>query len=525
MEKIIFNIILLIILFGGNIFIVNYNHYFTLIYACILIYHIYIFYFLIKKDVLVKANIKYFIITSIFLYFTTYFIICDPNPFFSFFILYTFNPCFIKAILIIIIHTYFLSKYVNYYYKNNYINLDPKKNKSFKFKFILDSYFLSDIINKIIEKFSIKFFIFGIILFFSFDALIFLNRIKIWIYFFKKNKTLPSSFSKNTTFYITSNIVNAENIIESYIKEMKKLINYLGENNVIISLVENGDSKDNTRKYLKEFQEYLNGRKIVNKFLLTKEIDDPRKNSTPFNKISRLRIEYYSKLRNKCLDLLYEKEDVDFENTIIIFFNDIVFKYEDIINLLSTNKEDFDAVCGLDMVNHLFYDCWVAIDLDGNALKNSFPFFLNKEGQDLVVYHKPIRVFSCWNGVIAFKASPLKDKKIQFRHKYNFTILTDRLFNAYYYESECTYFHIDLFSSGYTKKFINPNVRVTYKNEGFFEVKFLTSSIYHIYNYFMLYFLNFYNKRNKDMSNYIDKEIKLKANIERWYLVNKIDRY
>ena len=119
MEKIIFNIILLIILFGGNIFIVNYNHYFTLIYACILIYHIYIFYFLIKKDVLVKANIKYFIITSIFLYFTTYFIICDPNPFFSFFILYTFNPCFIKAILIIIIHTYFLSKYVNYYYKNN----------------------------------------------------------------------------------------------------------------------------------------------------------------------------------------------------------------------------------------------------------------------------------------------------------------------------------------------------------------------------------------------------------------------
>jgi hypothetical protein len=220
---------------------------------------------------------------------------------------------------------------VNYYYKNNYINLDPKKNKSFKFKFILDSYFLSDIINKIIEKFSIKFFIFGIILFFSFDALIFLNRIKIWIYFFKKNKTLPSSFSKNTTFYITSNIVNAENIIESYIKEMKKLINYLGENNVIISLVENGDSKDNTRKYLKEFQEYLNGRKIVNKFLLTKEIDDPRKNSTPFNKISRLRIEYYSKLRNKCLDLLYEKEDVDFENTIIIFFNDIVFKYEDII--------------------------------------------------------------------------------------------------------------------------------------------------------------------------------------------------
>ena len=46
-----------------------------------------------------------------------------------------------------------------------------------------------------------------------------------------------------------------------------------------------------------------------------------------------------------------------------------------------------------------------------------FPYFNNKEGQDLVVNHQPIRVFSCWNGVIAFKASPLKDKKVKFRNK------------------------------------------------------------------------------------------------------------
>ena len=31
-----------------------------------------------------------------------------------------------------------------------------------------------------------------------------------------------------------------------------------------------------------------------------------------------------------------------------------------------------------------------------------------------------------------------------------------------YYESECTFFNIDLYSLGYTKKFINPDVRVTY---------------------------------------------------------------
>ena len=35
------------------------------------------------------------------------------------------------------------------------------------------------------------------------------------------------------------------------------------------------------------------------------------------------RIEYYSKLRNKCFELLYEVKNLNFENTIVIFFNDI----------------------------------------------------------------------------------------------------------------------------------------------------------------------------------------------------------
>ena len=66
---------------------------------------------------------------------------------------------------------------------------------------------------------------------------------------------------------------------------------------------------------------------------------------------------------------------MDFNNTIIIFLNDIVFKYEDIINLLSTNKENYDLVCGLDMNDNTFYDRWVSIDLEGDGLRKFFPFF------------------------------------------------------------------------------------------------------------------------------------------------------
>ena len=97
--------------------------------------------------------------------------------------------------------------------------------------------------------------------------------------------------------------------------------------------MENGDSKDNTRKYLEEFRYYLNDRKIVNKFLLDHEINDERKKNFPYLIYTRLRIEYYSQLRNKCFEFLYELKDIDYNNTMIIFFNDVLFRFEDIINL------------------------------------------------------------------------------------------------------------------------------------------------------------------------------------------------
>ena len=525
MKKCLFNVLLLIFLYLGNLYIVNYNYYFALIYSCIIIYHIIIFYFLHQAKILNKDEEQYFLVISILLYLITYFIICDPNPFTLFFFYYTFNPCFIKGILIIFIHMLFLDKYKNFY-KNHSVNLQA--NNNIYFNLLLYSFFLSDYIQKIIKrKSSLIIFLFSLILIFCFDAVLFVNRIKIWVNFFGKNKTLPSSFSKNTTFYIATNIVNIEYMIEFYIKELKKLINYLGENNVIISIVENGDSIDNTRKYLKDFQDYLNQKNIINRFSLTKEIEDPRLKIKQFLKTPPSRIEYYSRLRNKCLDLLYELNNLDFENTIIIFFNDVVFRYEDIIHLLSTNNENFDAVCGFDMINNYFYDHWVTIDLDGNRLNSHFPFFSNKEAQDLVIYHKPIRVFSCWNGVIAFKASPLKDRKVKFRYKVNNSLPKHRLYNQnkHYFESECTYFHIDLFSLGYSKKFINPDVRVSYYFYKYFEVMHLIPSIKHIYNYFIMYFINFSRKRNKYMSNYKDKNIKLNPILNLWYLENKIDSY
>ena len=39
-----------------------------------------------------------------------------------------------------------------------------------------------------------------------------------------------------------------------------------------------------------------------------------------------LRIKFYAELRNRCFDLLYKLNNIDFNNTKIIYFNDIFFK-------------------------------------------------------------------------------------------------------------------------------------------------------------------------------------------------------
>lgn len=525
MYNFIFDICIIFFLFFGNLFIDNHKYYFFLIYIFLTIYHIYIFSLFIQNYASNIFEIKYFIFTSFTLYIFSYYFICDPNPFFSFIFYYILYPDFIKAILIIFIHSYFLSISTK---NNKNIILNLNAELSVKYELTKDlniekTYFLSKFVEFVKDKKLQRISCIILALFFLIDVFLFENRISLWVYFNKKNKTLPISFSKNKIFYITSNIINMENIIENYIEEMKKLIDYLGDKNIIISIVENGDSADNTRIYLEDFKNYLNGKKILNKFILRKEVEDIRKKVKPFIKSSRLRIEFYAKLRNKCFDYLYELSNIDFNNTIVIYFNDVMFRYEDIINLLSTNKEDFDSVCGLDMYSHYFYDRWVTIDLDGNGLKKYFPFFINKEAQDLILNHQPIRVFSCWNGIIAFKANSLRNKQLQFRYKRNYTIPKYLLntANKNYYESECTYFNIDLFSLGYTKKFINPDVRVVYRSEDYFNAKYYIPSILHIAYSFILYFMGFFRKRNKLMSDYYNKEIKLNDILKKWYLENK----
>ena len=153
------NITLLFILFIGNIFIKNYNFYFLLVYIFLIIYHIHIFLLLYQKYNILPFSITNYICVTFLLFIIIYFFICDSNPFFCVIVFYSFFPNFIKAVLIIMIHSYTMNLYFNNIYKNNIlINSSTEEiiNKNINSEFNSPSYFLSNIFNYIKTKKKFK---------------------------------------------------------------------------------------------------------------------------------------------------------------------------------------------------------------------------------------------------------------------------------------------------------------------------------------------------------------------------------
>ena len=530
-----YEIVILIFLFLLSIIINDIDNYFILIYLIIILYYGYKLYRYIRIESINKINFTFYsIVEAIIHFFLSYFLICDPNPFYYLFTFYLPFQNFFKATFLFIFHSYALNRLtkIENSKENQLIKVsdneqiveifDEEDAKDKNIFFLSNTfYYFKNTKKKLFQLIACLTFLKLII--YAYDS-------KFWIYFNKKESILPISSERNTKYYITACVLNMEPIITDYIKEMKKLINYLGEKNIIVSIVENGDSKDNTREYLNEFKQYLDSKSIINKFVLTHETEDPRKKPNISKEEKKYgRILYLATLRNRCYDLLYQIHDLDFNNLKIINFNDIIFTYEDVVKLLATNNEDYDAVCAMDFYFN-FYDSWVSIDLDGNRLLGDFPYFINKEGQDLYINKKPIRVFSCWNGIITFNGSVFENKKLEFRVE-NFKNTSQIKMKDYNlktsvadsYESECSYFHVDMEALGFKKRFINPQIRVTYTYTYYYFAKYFLPNTFELFFYFKNYFKSIFKKRNKNMSDLKSKNLNLSSALYEWYIHRKMN--
>jgi len=116
----------------------------------------------------------------------------------------------------------------------------------------------------------------------------------------------------------------------------------------------------------------------------------------------------------------------------------------------------------LGMTGDLFFN----IPEDG-SWDNAWNLFYNDpKSQARWSTSKPFQVFSCWNGITAFTAKPLMEKKIKFRtHK-----------EGECFQGEPKLFAKDMWFNGYGKIAVVPSVNVEYSDEGTKKLRALKGS-------------------------------------------------
>ena len=105
----------------------------------------------------------------------------------------------------------------------------------------------------------------------------------------------------------------------------------------------------------------------------------------------------------------------------------------------------------------MFYDNWVARDINGTALENA-PFegvFHNPDSSSRFQRHLPVQVQSCWNGIAILDPAPIyATPHVRFRMA--------RLAEGECSASECSLIGNDYWSAGYGRIIMVPRVKLAY---------------------------------------------------------------
>jgi hypothetical protein len=105
----------------------------------------------------------------------------------------------------------------------------------------------------------------------------------------------------------------------------------------------------------------------------------------------------------------------------------------------------------------VFYDNWVARDINGTALENA-PFegvFHHHESSARFQRHLPVQVQSCWNGIAILDPAPIyATPHVRFRMA--------RLAEGECSASECSLIGNDYWSAGYGRIIMVPRVKLAY---------------------------------------------------------------
>ena len=216
-------------------------------------------------------------------------------------------------------------------------------------------------------------------------------------------------------YFFAINLYNSFDVIPDVFATLFRVSAILGFDNVFVSIYENGSS-DQTKALLKIFDA------LSMAVGLRVTISTSMRRRGQFNH----RIEYLAEVRNSAMVPLHQLRDDQGEVfDSIVFMNDILPCVDDLLELIwQSRKQNAGITCAADYMYHddigapVFYDNWVARDINGTALENA-PFeqiFHHTDSNYRFQRHLPIQVQSCWNGIAVLDPAPFYDlPPVKFR--------------------------------------------------------------------------------------------------------------
>jgi alpha-1,3-mannosyltransferase len=260
-------------------------------------------------------------------------------------------------------------------------------------------------------------------------------------------------------YYFAINLYNSFDVIPDLFATLFRTAAILGYHNVFVSIYENGSS-DQTKALLRIFDA------LTRSVGMRVTIRTSTRTRGAFNH----RIEYLAEVRNSAFVPLHELRDSEGEYfDTIIFMNDILPCVDDILELIWQSRiNNAGITCAADYMYHeeisspVFYDNWVARDINGTALENA-PFekiFHDEDSSDRFQRHLPIQVQSCWNGIAVLDPAPFySPPHVRFR----MAKITEGECSA----SECSLICNDYWEAGYGRIMMVPRVKLAYDSVRF----------------------------------------------------------
>lgn len=260
-------------------------------------------------------------------------------------------------------------------------------------------------------------------------------------------------------YFFAINLYNSFDVIPDIFSTLFRVAAILGYHNVFVSIYENG-STDQTKALLRIFDALTRavGMRVT--------IRTSQRTRGAFNH----RIEYLAEVRNAALVPLHELRDAEGEFfDSIIFMNDILPCVDDVLELIwQSRRQNAGITCAADYMFHeeigapVFYDNWVARDINGTALENA-PFeavFHHPDSSQRFQHHLPIQVQSCWNGIAILDPAPMYNvPHVRFRMA--------RLVDGECSASECSLIGNDYWATGYGRIIMVPRVKLAYDKKVF----------------------------------------------------------